>query len=296
MTLLVIAAAFLSYAEQPCPAEPVQNTFRNLDFTQGHPGDTPPGWQPSGAACSRAVIVDGTACQVGLQCAVLRATESGHNVLYQDVDALPWRGKTLTFRASVRVEAPAGADARLLVRVHRADNSTAFFDDMGRFRVRSKDWGVYQIQAPIADDARDIEFGLQLNGEAAAWIDGISTTFTDTRPHPDESAVRQFMRKFADTRNSHDGSAVAALYSEDGEWLGGGRAHGRAALTELWTRVAASPVTAERTIQSLEFPGPNLAVVRNIVTYSNDSGRHHETMILVKEDGAWKIRVHQTLD
>ncbi|MCU1262788.1 MAG: hypothetical protein JWO80_5673, partial [Bryobacterales bacterium] len=37
----------------------------------------------------------------------------------------------------------------------------------------------YEIQAPIALDARDIEFGMQVFGQGAAWIDNISMTFAD---------------------------------------------------------------------------------------------------------------------
>jgi uncharacterized protein (TIGR02246 family) len=40
------------------------------------------------------------------------------------------------------------------------------------------------------------------------------------------------IKTFADARNAHDGEAVAALYSEDGEWISanGYFVHGRPAL------------------------------------------------------------------
>lgn len=69
--------------------------------------------------------------------------------------------------------------ARLLVRVHRTDCSTSFRDDMGNHPITGGAWSPYEIQAPIALDAQDIEFGMQLIGQGAAWIDNISMTFVD---------------------------------------------------------------------------------------------------------------------
>ena len=81
----------------------------------------------------------------------------------------------LSFRLSAAVG--ARSVARLLVRIHRKDCSTTFRDDMGNHPIISGDWAPYQIQAPIADDAYQIEFGLQLIGQGAAWIDRISMAF-----------------------------------------------------------------------------------------------------------------------
>ena len=38
----------------------------------------------------------------------------------------------------------------------------------------SGDWAVYEIRAPIAMDAYHMEFGMQLFGQGAAWIDQLS--------------------------------------------------------------------------------------------------------------------------
>jgi hypothetical protein len=37
----------------------------------------------------------------------------------------------------------------------------------------------YQIQAPIASDARDIELGMQVFGQGSASIDRVSLTYFD---------------------------------------------------------------------------------------------------------------------
>lgn len=101
--------------------------------------------------------------------------------LYQNVDATKYRGKMLTYRASVRADVASGAMARLLVRVHRMDCSTSFRDDMGDHPITASGWSSYQLHAPIGQDARDIEFGMQLIGSGAAWIDNITMTFADAK-------------------------------------------------------------------------------------------------------------------
>ena len=72
------------------------------------------------------------------------------------------------------------AAARLLVRVHRKDCSTTFLDNMANRPVASSEWGAYEITAPIAADAYHIEFGVQLVGAGALWIDRISMEYKPT--------------------------------------------------------------------------------------------------------------------
>lgn len=122
-----------------------------------------------------------------------------------------------------------------------------------------------------------------------------------------EEPVRALIKAFADARNAHDGQAVAALYSEDGEWITDPFpvAHsisGRHGLAIQWGAVTGK---VDRTISSIDFPGPNIAVVRVATQYEAPRSRHSEVFILVNEGvkhppspdaGTWKIRVHQTID
>jgi hypothetical protein len=52
---------------------------------------------------------------------------------------------------------------------------------MGNHPVTSGDWAPYEIRAPIAGDGYHIEFGLQLIGQGAAWIDRVSMEFAPVR-------------------------------------------------------------------------------------------------------------------
>jgi hypothetical protein len=122
------------------------------------------------------------------QCAILHSIrdDSPNRLvfLYQIIEAKQYRGKRLTFRAEVKAHVvKADVDqvsaARLLVRIHRDDCSTSFRDDMSDRPITANTWSSYEIQAPIPQDARDIEFGMQLLGRGSAWIDHISMVFTE---------------------------------------------------------------------------------------------------------------------
>jgi hypothetical protein len=102
--------------------------------------------------------------------------------LYQLLDAEPYRGKVVTLRAAVRAEVLLGSTARLLVRIHRQDCSISFRDDMGNSPVRSAAWAFSEVWARIARDARHIEFGMQMVGQGAAWIDHVSLDFAGPSP------------------------------------------------------------------------------------------------------------------
>jgi hypothetical protein len=67
--------------------------------------------------------------------------------------------------------------SRSLFFVHRKDCSTTFRDDMGNHPATSGVWDAYEIRAPIATDAYQIEFGVQLFGTGAVWIDQSSMEF-----------------------------------------------------------------------------------------------------------------------
>ena len=100
--------------------------------------------------------------------------------LFQIFDAKPHRGKQFQFRAAVRFEAAdtPGA-ARLLVRVHRLNGSSCFFDNMSDRPIKSGAWTFYEISGKVCEEARDVELGMQLVGGGFARIDNIAITFTD---------------------------------------------------------------------------------------------------------------------
>lgn len=216
-------AAFLAAvcSAQSAPSG-MRAAFQNLKFAEGDPGSAPPGWflgpvMPPHAPIYVAETASGASCHSGRQCGTVRSIRQDASVrvsfLYQVVDATQFRGKRLTFRAAVRAEVNPASVARLLVRVHRIDGGTSFRDDMGDHPITSRAWTFYEIHAPISLDARDIEFGMQLVGQGAAWIDNISMDFGSASASPvEEQTVRALIQKFADSRNAHDGRRWVGLH------------------------------------------------------------------------------------
>lgn len=294
------AVGLLLGAASPAQVQPwIQDHYENLDFSAGQVGSMPTGWRlgPEGTTLYAAQIVAGLSCNGPKQCANVRSLTTGAGdrcFLYQVIDATPYRGKFLAFRAVVRAVVTGKSEARLLLRIHREDGSTSFLHDMGAHPIQSSSWAFYEIEAPIVPDAGNIEFGMQLVGGGSATIHNVSLTFSGSRSDGD---VRSLIQKFANFRNAHDGSAAAALYAEDGQWIGingGTFVRGRAALAALWGAV---PGHVERTVDSVEFPASNIATIHVTVDYTEPAiGRHHEVFIAVKDNDQWHIQTHQTVD
>jgi hypothetical protein len=189
--IAAVSAGFAIPAQKECqPSREMRPTFRNLNFTEGAPGNAPPEWYLGPewfnlqmAPGHKAKTVSGSACHGGKQCATVysigKIPSSQRSFLYQVVDAAQYRGKTLTYRAAVRVA--SGSAARLLVNVHRTNCESSFRDDMGDHPITASGWSSYRIKVPIGPDARDIEFGIQLVGNGAAWIDNITMTLADAK-------------------------------------------------------------------------------------------------------------------
>jgi len=199
-SLIAVLVTLTSFGVHSAPAtanackwpEDMKTVPDNLDFADGPVGAAPQRWllgpewfMPPHAQVYSAVAVSTDQCHANRQCAKVSSLRSDPAVslafLYQDQDVTPHRGEMLTYRAFVRVDPALKSVARLLVRLHRKDCSTTFRDDMGNNPVISGDWAAYEIHAPIAMDAYPMEFGMQLIGQGAAWIDQISMTFSPMR-------------------------------------------------------------------------------------------------------------------
>jgi len=194
----VLATLILSIRSTPAPANPcgwpdeLKTNAENLDFAAGAVDAAPKGWllgpewfMPPHVPIYQAIAVPAEQCHSGRQCGSVRSLRADPSVslsfLYQDLDVTQHRGQTLRYRAFVRVDPGLKGVARLLVRLHRSDCSTTFRDDMGNDPITSGDWAPYELRAPIAEDAHHMEFGMQLIGQGAAWIDQISMEFVPSR-------------------------------------------------------------------------------------------------------------------
>jgi uncharacterized protein (TIGR02246 family) len=112
----------------------------------------------------------------------------------------------------------------------------------------------------------------------------------------DDNAIRQLMAAFADARNAHQAEKLVEFYSDDAEWLSsaGIPVKGRDALMTMWrAQIIRVPENVQRTLQSIDIPSPNLALVRVETNYPS-LGRHSETFVLVKISLVWHIQIHES--
>src|ERR1044072_4392608 len=171
----------------------VPTTLDNTSFERGSEGQAPPGWfipQPIlDAGYSVRITTDNP--KDGKQCAVILSPGQpveGIGNLMQVIDAKPWRGKRIRFRAAVRFEAGDGfGQAMLWVRVDKVGGGQGFFYNMADRPIRSSQWATYDIVGTVDADAEFLNVGMMMAGVGKAWIDSVSlgeSDGKDTGPAP----------------------------------------------------------------------------------------------------------------
>ena len=157
----------------------VQPQLVNLDFEEGAMGQVPAGWTSPTAPTYAAELTEdqpksGKRC-VLLHSVVTKADGPQFGNVMQAVDATPFRGRRVRFRAAVRTE--AGARAYLWMRVDRSNNKPGFFDNMMNRPIMSGEWQYYEVNGDVDQDAEVISIGMILPRTGKAWLDDAS--FTD---------------------------------------------------------------------------------------------------------------------
>lgn len=172
--------AFLFVAALSCAAAPNPGPV-NLDFESGSPGEVPPGWISPTTKLGYTAALSTDSPKQGKQSvrvsgAPIAGGEAGvpafGNVM-QQIDATPYRGKRVRFRAAVRVQGMAAA-AGLWMRVDRPAKQIGFFDNMQDRPIRSSDWTYYEIVGDVAADAELLNVGMLLQQEGSAWLDDVT--------------------------------------------------------------------------------------------------------------------------
>jgi hypothetical protein len=154
----------------------------NLDFEIGEIGRLPKGWiVPSYAEkLGYSAHLTDDKPKSGKYC--LELTKEGkyeegiYGSVMQSVDAKPYRGKRIRFRAYIRAEihSPLGS-AHIWVRERIGnDEESGFFEYLPNQPMVLRDWELREIQGLISPNADVINFGLLLFGNGKAWIDSAS--------------------------------------------------------------------------------------------------------------------------
>lgn len=98
----------------------------------------------------------------------------------QAIDATQYRGKTVRFRAAVKVT--EDGKAQLWMRVDRPNDQMGFFDNMDSRPITASQWKEYEIVGKVDEDANDIYIGGMLIGQGKAALDAVSFEVIDPVP------------------------------------------------------------------------------------------------------------------
>ncbi|MFA6572211.1 MAG: hypothetical protein WCT77_13365, partial [Bacteroidota bacterium] len=160
----------------------------NLDFEEGQPGDLPSGWTIPGFAIKNKydAFLTTDSPKKGKKClelnhiAPLDSMVSG--AVMQTIDAKPYRGKRIRFRAALCAEILGKTgSAHLWLRTILTDKCEGFSEYKDLEPVVNTDWNYYEITGKIDENAATILFGLLLNGRGRAWIDDASFEVLDQK-------------------------------------------------------------------------------------------------------------------
>jgi hypothetical protein len=183
LVILATVVTALVWASLVAAAETVPV---NPGFEQGQPGQAPDHWLVPKIPGYHVLISDENP-KSGKQCVTIkRGTETPGpfgNVM-QKIDAAPFRGKRVRYRAAVRtqIDGENGA-AQLWMRVdliaEKGQHKLGFFDNMANRPIRKKEWDYYEIVGDIAEDAQTINVGMFLRGNGQAWLDDVSLEIVD---------------------------------------------------------------------------------------------------------------------
>jgi len=201
-----------------------QSAPANPGFEEGAPTLTAWRFNPSSGY---EVALDSAAPREGRWAARVTgpAGGSGPNVfgnLVQYVEAAPYRGRRIRYRAWVRTDLGAAAWAALWLRVDRTGGRMGFFDNMGeRLITGSTGWQAYEIVGDVADDAEVIRVGMLVQGAGRAWLDQASFEAVGEAVRPKLEAARPltergmenlaaFTRLLGYVRYFHPSDAAAA--------------------------------------------------------------------------------------
>ncbi len=153
----------------------------NLDFQDGTPNKLPAAWfvpaLPNDADNWAQLRKSGCRDPKG-SCAVVMAPENAPvhvSNLMQSFSARAYRGRTVRFRAWVRVESTTGDDhAQLWLSVDRSNDRRGFFDNMSDRPIRAAGWVAHEIRTRVDEDATYIKFGIMSVGRGRVWVDSVS--------------------------------------------------------------------------------------------------------------------------
>jgi erythromycin esterase len=163
---------------------------RNLDFEEGAPGTVPAGWRtwPPNPAFGFTVETNDASARHGSRCARVGRPAGPHPgeayaLLFQGIDAAPYRGKPLTVRAWIRTVTHDPASAAYLwvtaFPLTSTSRGTAWMLDRP---IRDRRWREYEVAIDVPEDASQIRVGLAFEGTGDAYLDDVRLVGASSLP------------------------------------------------------------------------------------------------------------------
>jgi uncharacterized protein (TIGR02246 family) len=112
-----------------------------------------------------------------------------------------------------------------------------------------------------------------------------------------ERAIRQMIADFSAARNSQDAAALSRMYADDAEYIPFGQtpARGRKAIEAAWSGLPDWHSHAERTVESIRFLKPRVAVVLMHVHFTGGATLDFtDTFVLIRKGSRWRITLEET--
>jgi hypothetical protein len=163
------------------PAALAQTAPQNMDFESGSIGQPPPGWTvtPFPATANVSARLDGDHPQSGRASASLTVTDKSDDVagaISQNIDAAPYRGKFVLFRAAVHA---ADSPSEVYLRIRAEGPREIFYPNNEVDADPGGDWKFYQTVDFIPPDAEKVDFALIQIGKGTSGIDSASLQTVD---------------------------------------------------------------------------------------------------------------------
>jgi hypothetical protein len=104
-------------------------------------------------------------------------------MIFQEIDAVPYRGQEIKVNAYVRAEVELlRAQGNLWLMVEKEEKNKkkpVFYLERRNFPIKSKKWASYEISGPVDKEAVALSFGCLLRGAGKVWADRFQVEVKD---------------------------------------------------------------------------------------------------------------------
>lgn len=115
----------------------------------------------------------------------------GEIVLRRGLPMAAAPGQRVKLTARLKLEAKAGAYARILILARTSSAHRRYSDVASTGKIGSSRWTDAQLVADIPADSESADVRLELHGVGSAWFDDIAISLLGSAPHPDAATLSE---------------------------------------------------------------------------------------------------------